>query len=254
MLLTVDAGNTHITIGAFDGDDLLFVSRLATDRQATADRFAIDFTTLFALHNIEAPQFEGAAVSSVVPEITNELRNALRTITGHEPVVIGPGVKTGLNIRVDDPAGLGSDLVATAVAAKQEYPLPCLILDLGTATKVSALDEHGAFRGCTISPGVALSLRALANGASQLSTIRLQPPSHVIGTNTLDSMNAGIIYGTVDMLDGLIDRFDAELNKPVRTVVATGGLCAITESCRHEIVRNDNLVLEGLKIIFEKAQ
>jgi len=254
MVLVIDAGNTNITLGVYQDDELLFVSRLATDRTATADRIAIDIMDLFELNGVKASSFSGAAISSVVPELNNALRNAVTKITGSAPVFVGPGIRTGLNIRVDDPAGLGADLVTVAVAAKEQYPLPCLILDLGTATKVIALDEQGAFLGCTISPGVAISLNALANGASQLTTIRIQAPDHVIGTNTLDSMTAGLVYGTVDMLDGMCDRMEQELGQPVKTIVATGGLSDICRDCRHDLVFNKDLVLEGLKQIFDRNQ
>lgn len=252
MILVIDAGNTNITMGAYENEDLVFVSRLATDRYATSDRIAIDIYSILQIKQIADRNFEGAAISSVVPEITNALRDAVRKVTGKKPVVIGPGVKTGLNIRVDNPAGLGADLVATAVAAKAQYKLPCLILDLGTATKVSAVDEKGAFLGCSISPGVALSLAALTRGASQLSNISLKAPDHAIGTNDDDSMNAGSIFGTVDMLDGMCDRFAKELKAPVQTIVATGGLSGLTENCKHDVVLNPDLVLQGLKIIYDK--
>ena len=252
MILVIDAGNTNITMGAYEGEKLLFVSRLATDRTATVDRVAIDIYSILQINRVSDRNFEGAVISSVVPEITSALRRAVSAITGKKPVVIGPGVKTGLNIRIDDPAGLGADLVATAVAAKALYALPGLIIDLGTATKVSALDEKGAFLGCSISPGVKLSLSALSQGASQLPAISLQVPDHAIGTNTLDSMNAGTILGTVDMLDGMCDRFSRELKSPVKSIVATGGLCSIAENCQHDIIINQDLVLQGLKIIYDR--
>lgn len=252
MILVIDAGNTNITIGVYQNDDLLFTSRLATDRTATADRIAIDIMDLFELNSVKAETFSGAAVSSVVPELNNALMNAVTKLTGHEPVFVGPGIKTGLNIRVDDPAGLGADLVSVAVAAKEKYALPCLIADLGTATKVIALGASGEFLGCTIAPGVAISLNALANGASQLTTIRLKAPDHVIGTNTVDSMTAGLVYGTIDSLDGTFDRMEQELKLPIQTFVATGGLCDICKDCRHDMVLDKNLVLDGLKLIYDR--
>lgn len=254
MLLVIDAGNTNLTIGAFSGDSLVFVSRLATDRTITEDRVAIDINSIFNLHNVKTKNFSGAIISSVVPEITLPIKNAVKQITGHTPLVVGPGLKTGLNIKVDSPAGLGADLVSGAVGALSQYELPCLVIDLGTASKISVLDDTGAFLGCTISPGVAISLAALASGTSCLPQISLLSPDHVIGTNSPDSMCAGIVYGTADMLDGLCNRIEEELGKPVKTIVATGGLGSIARHCRHDIVMNENLILEGLKVIFEKNQ
>ena len=254
MLLVIDAGNTNITVGVYKEDRLLFVSRLATSREATSDRFAIDFHALFRLHEIEDSELEGAVISSVVPEITNALRQAARQIIGKDAVIVGPGTKCGLNIKIDDPATLGADLVTTAVAAKELYPLPCLILDLGTATKVTALNAKGEFLGGSITPGVTLSMRALANGASQLPAISLEPPKHAIGTNTVDSMRSGIVFSTADLLDGMCVRFEKELDKPVKTIVATGGLSDIALLCSHDIVLNKDLMLQGLKIIYEKNQ
>ena len=252
MLLVIDAGNTNISIGAYDKDELIFVSRLATDRTVTVDRIAIDVNSIFALNSIPNDSFEGAIISSVVPEITVAIKKAVEKIIGCEPLIVGPGLKTGLNIKVDNPATLGADLVVGAVGAISQYRLPCFVIDLGTATKISVIDENGVYRGCTISPGVAISLAALANGASQLSHISLLAPSHVIGTNTIDCMRAGSVYGTADMLDGLCSRMEKELGMKARTIVATGGLCSIAEYCTHKIVLNPNLLLEGLKTVYEK--
>ena len=252
MLLVIDAGNTHINMGVYEDNNLLLVSRLATDRKATSDRMAIDISTIFRLNGVEPVSFDGVVISSVVPEITNALITAVKKLTDKNPIVVGAGVKTGLNILIDNPAGLGADLVASAVAAKNTYPLPCLVLDLGTATKVSAINSKGEFVGCSISPGVTISLNALAKEASQLISISLQSPDHAIGTNTVDSMRSGIVFGTAGMIDGLCNRFNKELDAPVKTIIATGGLCDITDHCEHEIVKNRNLLLEGLKIIYEK--
>lgn len=252
MLLVIDAGNTNITVGAYEGSILKFTSRLATDHSATRDRIAVDLSSIFLLNGVETGSFSGAIISSVVPEITNALKDAVRKVTGKTPLLVGPGVKTGLNILTDNPAEVGADLVAGAVAAKAKYPLPAIVVDLGTATKVIALDKNGAFRGCSIAPGVVISLNALTNGASQLSNISMNKPDHAIGTNTVDSMTAGLIFGTVDMLDGMCDRFTAELNDPVKTIVATGGLCHIAEGCRHEMVIDQDLLLDGLKLIYQK--
>ncbi len=252
MLLVIDAGNTNITIGVYKGNDLLFVSRLATDRTLTEDQFAVNINSIFGLNGIEPERFIGGVISSVVPEITSALENGVKKVTGKRPLVLGPGIKTGLNIRIDSPSELGADLAATAVGALTQYELPCLILDLGTATKVTVLDETGAFLGGAIAPGVKISLNALANGASQLSQIGLKPPKKSIGTNTTECMRSGIVYGNADMLDGLCDRMQAELNVPIKTIVATGGLLDIAKHCRHDIVFNKDLLMEGLKAIYDK--
>ncbi len=252
MLLVIDAGNTNITIGTYKKDELLFVSRLATDRKATKDQLAISLESIFSLNAVKAKEFRGAIICSVVPEITQALSEAVSTLTGATPLIVGPGLKTSLNIKIDNPSELGSDLVADAVGAISKYPLPCLILDLGTATKISVVSKEGAFLGCTISPGVKISLGALAEGASQLSQISLTSPTHTIGTNTADSIRAGIVYGTADMLDGLCNRIEEELGGPVASIIATGGLSMIAKYCKHDIIFDENLVLLGLKTIYDK--
>lgn len=254
MLLVIDAGNTNITLGVYRGDALLFVSRLATDASKTEDQMAMDLKSILEFRLGSSYSFRGAIISSVVPALNLAMQKAVAMVVGVTPLLAGPGVKTGLNIRIDNPAELGADLVVGAVAAKAEYPLPCLIVDLGTANKISVLDEHGAYLGCTISPGIRLSLNALANGAAQLNEIALTKPDHTIGTNTPDSMRAGIVFGNADMLDGLIDRLNAELKTPVKSIVGTGGLCSICENCRHEIVLDPHLILKGLKYVYDYNQ
>lgn len=252
MLLVIDAGNTNITIGAYLGDELTFTSRLATDHRATRDRIAVDLDSIFKLHGIDRSSFSGAIISSVVPEISRALKEAVEKVTGQTPVLVGPGVKTGLNILTDNPAEVGADLVAVSVAAKNKYALPAIIVDLGTATKVIALDKNGAFLGCSIAPGIEISLNALSTGASQLINIGIRFPDHAIGTNTADSMTSGLIYGNIDMLDGMCDRFAAEIKDPVQTIIATGGLNSIAAGCRNEMVMDQDLILEGLKLIYQK--
>ncbi len=252
MLLVIDAGNTNICTGAYLGDELLFTSRLATDHSATRDRIAVDLASIFRLNDIDPSRFSGAILSSVVPEITTALKQAVKKVTGQDALMVGPGLKTGLNILTDNPAEVGSDLVAGAVAAKNKYPLPAIVVDLGTATKVIALDKDGAFLGCSIAPGVSISLDALVGGASLLTNIAMHRPDHAIGTNTIDSMTSGLLYGTVDMLDGMCDRFAAEMNDPVQTIIATGGLGHIAAGCRHDMVMDQDLILEGLKLIYQK--
>ena len=253
MLLVIDAGNTNITIGVYKSDELLFVSRLATDRTITEDQFAINVNSILKINNIETDEFKGAVISSVVPELTRSIKKGVEMVTGKSPLVLGPGVKAGLNIKLDNPAELGADLCATAVGALSQYELPCIIVDLGTATKITILGENGDFLGGAIAPGLLISLDALANGASMLSSIALKSPKASIGTNTPECIRSGMVYGTADMVDGTIDRMSKEVSVPVKTIVATGGLSPVViKHCSHNIIVNRNLLMEGLKVIFEK--
>lgn len=253
MLLTVDVGNTNITMGIYSGEELLFVTRLATDRNLTPDQYAVEFKHVIRLYGADSREFSGCAISSVVPELTSTICEATKKLTGHSPVLLGPGVKTGLNIIVDNPAQVGSDLVAGAVGAVDLYPLPCLIVDLGTATKISVINSDGAFCGCTIAPGIKISLEALSAKTSQLPAISLNTPAKVIGRNTIDSMQSGIVFGNAAMIDGLCEMLEEELGEKVRTTVATGGLSKdLIKSCKRDIIYNGQLILHGLKVLYEK--
>ncbi|MGN0555464.1 MAG: type III pantothenate kinase [Candidatus Fimenecus sp.] len=253
MVLTIDIGNTNINLGLFQGDMLQMGVRLATERQKTEDQFAASFFQLFQMHNAEPKEIAGTIISSVVPEITSSVKHAIERLTAKKVLVLSPGVKTGLNILIDNPAQLGADLAAGAVGASADYPLPAFVVDLGTATKIYAIDEKG-FRGCMIAPGVAISLQALTDTSSLLPTISLEPPKKACGTNSIESMQSGVILGTAAMIDGLLDRFAAELGAP-KTILSTGGLSAfITPVCSHEITYDGDLVLKGLKKIYDKNQ
>lgn len=253
MVLTIDIGNTNINLGLFQGDMLQMGVRLATERQKTEDQFAASFFQLFQMHNVEPKKIAGTIISSVVPEITSSVKHAIERLTAKKVLVLSPGVKTGLNILIDNPAQLGADLAAGAVGASAYYTLPAFVVDLGTATKIYAIDEKG-FRGCMIAPGVAISLKALTDTSSLLPTISLEPPKKACGTNSIESMQSGVILGTAAMIDGLLDRFAAELGAP-KTILSTGGLSAfITPVCRHEITYDGDLVLKGLKKIYDKNQ
>ncbi|MGN0562197.1 MAG: type III pantothenate kinase [Candidatus Fimenecus sp.] len=253
MVLTIDIGNTNINLGLFQGDMLQMGVRLATERQKTEDQFAASFFQLFQMHNVEPKEISGTIISSVVPEITSSVKHAIERLTAKKVLVLSPGVKTGLNILIDNPAQLGADLAAGAVGASAYYALPAFVVDLGTATKIYAIDEKG-FRGCMIAPGVAISLKALTDTSSLLPTISLEPPKKACGTNSIESMQSGVILGTAAMIDGLLDRFAAELGAP-KTILSTGGLSAfITPVCRHEITYDSDLVLKGLKKIYDKNQ
>ncbi len=253
MLLTVDIGNTNITIGGFRNDELVFTSRLATDRKRTADQYAVELLNVFKLQNAEIADFSGAIISSVVPEVTDALKFAVIKVTGKIPQILNTDIGSGLSVVNDINGQIGADIAAVSIGAIKKYPLPCFVLDLGTATKIILLDETGKFMGCTISPGVAISLYALASRTSQLPTINLETPDSSIGTNTVDCMKSGLVYGTSAMLDGLTDRMEKDFGKKVNTIIATGGLSReIIKNCNKEIIYDENLILDGLKFIYER--
>ncbi len=253
MLLTIDVGNTHIVLGAYSKGNLLFTSRMRTDAEKTGEEYAVLMKSVLMLRSNEWSSPIGSIISSVVPPVTTVMKQACKLLSPNgKLVVVGPGVKTGLDIKIDNPAQLGSDLVATAVAAKHKYELPAIVLDLGTATKMTVLDKDGAFCGGSISPGVALSLRALASGTAQLPSIALEGDVKICGTNTIDCMRSGVVLGASSMLDGMIDRYTAELGE-FKTIVACGGLVnAIVPHCRHKIEIDNNLLIDGLKYIYDK--
>ncbi len=254
MLLALDMGNTNITIGVFRETELLLESRLATDHTKMEDQYAIELMDILRLYGVDARDIHGAIISSVVPPMDRTIRHAVKKITGVTPLMVGPGIKTGLNIRIDNPAQLGSDLLVGAVAAIAEYGAPCIIWDLGTATTVSVVDRNGDFRGGAIMPGVATSFDSLTSRTSLLPRIRLEAPVHAIGTNSNDSMQSGAVFGSAAMLDGMCDRILDELGYDA-PIIATGGLGReIVPHCRHNIRYDDNLLMEGLRIIFEKNQ
>lgn len=253
MLLTIDIGNTNISLGAFKDDKIIFTSRLATQRNRTQDQYAVELLNIFALNKAEASCVDGAIISSVVPELTDAIKGAIYLVTGCESLVLGPGIKTGLNIITGSHTQVGADLVAGSVGAIAKYPLPCFVIDLGTATKILLIDENATFCGCTISAGVKISLDALSQKTSQLPAISLKTPSHAIGTNTPDCMLSGTVLGTAAMLDGLTDRMEKEFGKPIKSTVATGGLSKeIVKSCYRKITHDPNLIFDGLRVIYEK--
>ena len=252
MVLTIDIGNTNIVIGCFQGERLLFHERFSTDQEATSLEYATIFKETLDLHEINPGEIEGGILSSVVPSITRTVKEAAEKYIGTRILVVGPGIKTGIRMNVDDPAQQGSDLVVGAVAGVHYYPVPQILIDMGTATTVSVIDSSKAYIGKMILPGIAISLDALSSRTAQLPRISLDPPKKLIGSNTVDSMKSGILYGSAGALDGLIDRINEELGKTC-TVVATGGLAGvIAPLCRHEIIMEEDLLLKGLLIIYKK--
>lgn len=253
MILAIDAGNTNIVLGCMDGETLRFTARIRTDRAKTEDEYALVFRNLFDLHQIDRQNIEGAILSCVVSELIEVLCKAVNTVIKKRPLVVGSGLKTGLNIKIDSPVQLGADLVADAVAAIAKYPKPIIIFDIGTANTMSVIDRNGHFLGGAISPGPRLAANSLSDRTSQLPRVELEPPGKVISRNTIQCIQSGVIYGHAAMIDGLIERTEEELGEPAATVVATGGLFkTIQPYCRHKIVRDDTLMLDGLRILYEK--
>lgn len=251
MILVTDIGNTNIVFGVFDGDRLVFESRVDTNRHRMADQYSVIIMQIFDLYGVDKEDIDGAVISSVVPPVSDQLKLSVQKLLGITPLMVGAGVKTGVDIRIDDPSTLGADMACGAAAAKELYPLPCIVIDLGTATKVFAVDKNGAMIGGIIAPGVKISLEALAGGAASLPMISLEGHAPVIGTNTVDSMRSGALYGHAGMLDSFIDRFQEELGEA--TVVATGGFIHVLKDyCKHKFVVNPQLVMDGMRIIYNK--
>ena len=252
MLLTIDIGNTNVTLGAYDAGILSFTARMATDSAKTADQYAVDIKNILALYGLYPEAIEDCIISSVVPAVGHSISGAVAKLCDIVPLMLGPGVKTGLNIKIDNPAQLGADLVAGAVGAIDEYTMPCVVIDMGTASTISVLDRSGAFLGGAIAAGVRLTLKALAENTAQLPSISIEAPSAVIGSNTVECMQSGLVYGTAAMLVGLLDKIEQELGE-TPTVVATGGMSKeIIALCRRNIIYNENLLLDGLRVIYEK--
>ena len=252
MILAIDVGNTNIVLGCIENDEIKLTLRMATEQIYTEDQYAMQISSILTLNGIDAHKLEHCIISSVVPPITNTLKRAAIKLIGKEPMIIGPGIKTGLNIKIDNPAQLGSDLVVDAVATINEYSLPAIVIDMGTATTLSVIAEDGAYLGGMIMPGVGLSVRTLAKGTSQLPSVSIETPENIIGKNTVDCMKSGIVYGNACMLDGLIDKIADEIGE-IKTVVATGGLSqAIVPLCNHNIKCDNTLLLKGLNIIYKK--
>ena len=252
MILALDIGNTNIVLGCIDEEKTYFIERLSTVRTKTEAEYAIDIKTILEIHEIDAGKLEGSIVSSVVPQLTKIVKKAAEKIVQGEAMVVGPGVKTGLNILIDNPAQLGSDRVVNAVAGLAEYPAPMIIFDLGTANTACVIDAKKNYIGGMIFPGINTSLNALTANASQLQGISLDDPKQVIGRNTVDCMKSGVIYSNAASLDGIIERIEEELGMKA-TVIATGGLSkVIVPYCKKEIILDDDLLIKGLLIIYRK--
>ena len=252
MILALDIGNTNIVIGCMEQETCRFVERISTNSFKTELEYVVDFKTLLELYRIKMEDITGCIVASVVPPLNNIVLSALRKLLHVTPLLVGPGVKTGLNILMDNPGQVGADLIVNAVAGLHYYGAPILMIDLGTATTISVVDKNKNYIGGMILPGVRVSLDSLVNRTSQLPRISLETPKKIIGTNTIDCMKSGIILGQASCLDGMIERIWAELGYETQ-VVATGGLAArIIPHCKKNIICDNELTLKGLELIYRK--
>lgn len=252
MILAVDIGNTNIVLGCIEDGKILFEARMATDRLKTSDQYCVELKSLLSLYEVSPKNVSGSIVSSVVPPVLNSIKTAIYKLTGGDCLVVGPGIKTGMNIRMDNPLEVGSDLIVASVAAIAEYGAPLLLVDMGTATTVTAVDESGAFIGGCICPGVKISMQALTDRTAQLPGISLDEPEHAIGKNTRDSMRSGIMFGAAAMIDGLLDRMEAEMGGDVKAI-ATGGLSRyIIPLCRRKLIYDRSLMLKGMWLIYQR--
>lgn len=253
MLLAVDVGNTNIVVGVIKDDEILFIERISTNRLKTELEYAIDIRTICDIHHIDRSTIDGAIVSSVVPQITGVMELAVEKSLHIKPIRVNAGMETGIQILLDNPKELGTDRIADAVAAVNEYPTPLIIIDMGTANTVSVINKKKQFMGGLIMPGVNVSIDALASRASQLNGITIEDAEDLIGKNTRDCMKSGAIFGNAAMVDGLIDRIEEELGTKT-TVIATGGLSRlIIPHCKREIIRDENLLLKGLGILYNMS-
>ena len=252
MLLVTDIGNTNIVFGGISQGEIRFQARIATDRQKSSDQFAMTFLKLMAVYGIEADQIEDCIISSVVPPVLNAVRTGLQKILNLRPMVVGPGLKTGLNIRVDNPAQVGSDRIVAAVGALIDHEAPLILLDLGTATTFEVVGRGNIYLGGCIIPGVRTALDGLISHSAQLPSISLETPEKTIGTNTVECMRSGVLCGTAAMIDGMIGRIEQELGEPAQ-VLATGGIAPLViPLCLRQIGLEEDMILRGLEVIYRK--
>ena len=253
MILAIDVGNTHIVLGCIEDGKIIFTDRLRTEKKVTSTEFAITLMEVLQYRGVDSGSFDGSILSSAVPEINSSITSAVKAVTGTDCMTVGAGMKTGMNVRIDDPGTLAGDIVAGSVGAMKYYGTPVIVLDMGTATTIVVVNKNNEYLGGAIVPGVKLSLNALAGGTSLLPAISLTGPEKCISTNTVDSMRSGSVYGTASLIDGMIDKMEDELGEKCR-IVATGGIARhIIPYCRRKDITVDGeLLLKGLWVLYDK--
>lgn len=254
MILTVDVGNSNIVLGGVQGEEIVFEARLRTDATKTSDEYCIDLKMILEVYKLSSDDIEGSIIASVVPQVLNSMQTAIRKLTGQMPLVVAPGLKTGLTIAIDNPAQAGADLIVGCVAALREHQAPMIIIDMGTATTMMVLDKDSAMIGGAIIPGVKISMDALTGRTALLPGLQLDQPKKAIGANTIDCMRSGLMLGSACMIDGMIDRMEEELGYKT-TVIATGGIAKfVLPMCRHEIIYDKDLLVKGLAALYRENQ
>lgn len=252
MILTVDIGNSNIVLGGVEGSEICFEARLRTDITKTSDEYCIDLKMILEVYGVSAADIEGSIIASVVPQVLNSMQTAIKKLTGKAALVVGPGLKTGLNIQIENPAQTGADLVVGCVAALREHKAPMIIVDMGTATTMIVLDRNSAMIGGCIMPGVKISMDALTDRTALLPGLQLDQPRKAIGRNTIDCMRSGIMMGAACMIDGMIDRMEAELGYET-TVIATGGIAKfVLPMCKKKIIYEKDLLVKGLATLYRE--
>jgi len=252
MILTVDVGNSNIVLGGVDGSEIRFEARLRTDATKTSDEYCIDLKMILDVYGVSSSDIEGSIIASVVPQVLNSMQTAIKKLTGKAALVVGPGLKTGLNIQIENPAQTGADLVVGCVAALREHKAPMIIVDMGTATTMIVLDKNSAMIGGCIMPGVKISMDALTDRTALLPGLQLDQPKKAIGRNTIDCMRSGIMMGAACMIDGMIERMEEELGYET-TVIATGGIAKfVIPMCKKKIVYDKDLLVKGLATLYRE--
>ena len=252
MILTIDIGNSNIVLGGVEGNDIRFEARLRTDATKTSDEYCIDLKMILEVYGVEKQDIEGSIIASVVPQVLNSMQTAVKKLTGKAALVVGPGLKTGLNIQIENPAQTGADLVVGCVAALREHKAPMIIVDMGTATTMIVLDKNSAMVGGCIMPGVKISMDALTERTALLPGLQLDQPKKAIGRNTIDCMRSGIMMGAACTIDGMIERMEEELGYKT-TVVATGGIAKfVLPMCKREMIYDKDLLVKGLAILYRE--
>ncbi len=253
MILVIDVGNTNIVLGAYEESQLIAYWRMTTTSNRTADEMGMFMYGLFSQQKLEVEKLEQVMICSVVPDIMYSLKHAIRKYFNKDPLIVGPGIKTGMNIRIENPKELGADRLVNAVAGMELYGVPNIVIDFGTATTYDIVDASGAFISGITSPGIRICADALWQRAAQLPKVEIKKPKSIMAKNTIESLQAGLVYGYIGQVEYIVRKIQEEMNLPHIKVIATGGLAKIIDEGTDIFDEyNPFLTLEGLRILYEK--